>query len=380
MIIVDYEESFMLKRIYIDNFNSLVNFELNFDSINLFLGGNGVGKSTVFDVLSRLQFFILGSKVEGAFQSFTRTRWQTLPIQQFEIEIDGNGGTYKYQLSIEHNQEQSYVRHEILSFNNQILLNFEMGEVKTFNDDYTAGPKYPFDWSQSILPFFLPRPDNTKLTWFKKRMERFIIVKIIPSMMSPISEQEQTLLSPSMDNYVSWYRYISQDQGKVAELIQGLKQILNGFVSFKFEQYGDKYIFLKLRFAHDSDRKNIIEYGFGELSDGQRILIALYTLIYCTESEDYTLCIDEPENFLALPEIQPWLIQLYDFCADKKLQALLISHHPELINYLLASPIGYWFERQSNSPARVRKISNEESEHSGLPISELIARGWLHEF
>ncbi|MCE2717734.1 MAG: AAA family ATPase [Dolichospermum sp.] len=121
-------------------------------------------------------------------------------------------------------------------------------------------------------------------------------------------------------------------------------------------------------------------YGFNELSDGQKTLIALYTLIYCTQDEDYTLCIHEPENFLALPEIQPWLIELYDFCADKKLQALLISHHPELINYLLASPIGYWFERQSNSPARVRKITNEESDHSGLPISELIARGWLHEF
>ncbi|MBE9257718.1 ATP-binding protein, partial [Dolichospermum sp. LEGE 00246] len=103
----------------------------------------------------------------------------------------------------------------------------------------------------------------------------------------------------------------------------------------------------------------------------------LYTLIYCMKSEDYTLCIDEPENFLALPEIQPWLRQLYDFCDGGKLQALLISHHPECINYLLASPIGYWFERQSNAPARVRKISNEEADDSGLKISELIARGWL---
>ncbi|NET70047.1 MAG: AAA family ATPase [Sphaerospermopsis sp. SIO1G2] len=368
----------MLKRIYIDNFRCLVNFELNFDSLHLFLGGNGSGKSTVFDVLWRLQFFILGlSKVEGVFQGFTRTRWQTLPIQRFEIEIDGNGGTYKYELSIEHNQDKSYIRHETLSFNNQILLNFEMGEVQTFNDDYTPGPKYPFDWSQSILPFFLPRHDNTKLTWFKKRMERFIIVRIVPSMMSPISEQEQILLNPSMDNYVSWYRYISQDQGKVAELIQVLKQILNGFVSFKFEQPGDKYTFLKLRFSNDSNPTKIIEYGFSELSDGQRILIALYTLIYCTKSEDYTICIDEPENFLALPEIQPWLRQLYDFCDQEQLQALLISHHPECINYLLASPIGYWFERQSNAPTRVRKISNEEADDSGLQISELIARGWL---
>ena len=95
------------------------------------------------------------------------------------------------------------------------------------------------------------------------------------------------------------------------------------------------------------------------------------------KSEDYTLCIDEPENFLALPEIQPWLRQLYDCCDEGKLQALLISHHPECINYLLASPIGYWFERQSNAPVRVRKISSEEADDSGLKISELIARGWL---
>ncbi|MHC5831008.1 MAG: AAA family ATPase, partial [Nostoc sp.] len=108
-----------------------------------------------------------------------------------------------------------------------------------------------------------------------------------------------------------------------------------------------------------------IDYRFSELSDGQKVLIALYTLLYCTQSEDYTLCIDEPENFLALPEIQPWVIQLYDFCIDGKIQALLISHHPVLINYLLASPIGYWFERQSNAPVRVKPISNEETENSG---------------
>jgi len=125
------------------------------------------------------------------------------------------------------------------------------------------------------------------------------------------------------------------------------------------------------------DREDYITYRFGELSDGQRVLIALYTLIYCTQSEDYTLCIDEPENFLALPEIQPWLMQLYDFCSEGKTQALLISHHPILIDYLLASPVGYWFDRQQNSPVRVKRISNDND--TGLPISELVARGWIHE-
>ncbi len=370
----------MLKRIYIDNFRGLVNFEMNFDSINLFLGGNGTGKSTVFEALRKIQTFVSGdSKVERIFKPSDCTRWQTLSLQRFDLDIAGNGGSYKYELAIEHHQGKSYVWYERLWFNNKPLLQFDMGEVQIFYDNYLAGSKYNFDWSQSIIPLIMPRDDNTKLTWFKKRLEKFIIVQIVPSLMVDGSEHEEIQLTYRMENFVSWYRYISQDQGKIAELINILKDVLDGFVSFKFEQFSEEYRTLKLRFSINEDRTKIIDYRFDELSDGQKVVIALYSILYCTESEDYTLCIDEPENFLALPEIQPWLIQLYDFCIDGKIQALLISHHPVLINYLLTSPIGYWFERRSNAPVRVKPISNEETENSGLPISELIARGWLYD-
>jgi len=80
------------------------------------------------------------------------------------------------------------------------------------------------------------------------------------------------------------------------------------------------------------------------------MLIVLHTLIYALRSEGVTLCMDEPENFLALAEIQPWLVTLYDFCTDGELQALLASHHPQLIDYLAVSS-GYWFERQNGGTA-----------------------------
>ncbi|MEH2440849.1 AAA family ATPase [Nostoc sp.] len=374
----------MLKRIYIDNFRGLVNFEMNFDSINLFLGGNGAGKSTVFEVLRKIQIFISGDeKVEGIFKSADCTRWQTLQLQRFELEISGNGGNYKYEFAIRHHQDKSHVEYERLWFNNQALMKSDEDEIKIFQDDYEEVVKTSlpsrFQLVGSLLYLFTVDSDSTKLAWFTKRMQRFIIVQIIPSLMLDGSEKEEIHLTSRMENFVSWYRYISQDQGKVAELMNVLKDVLDGFVSFKFEQFSENYRTLKLRFSTDKDRTKIIDYRFSELSDGQKVIIALYTILYCTESEDYTLCIDEPESFLALPEIQPWLIQLYDFCIDGKIQALLISHHPVLINYLLASPIGYWFERQSNAPVRVKPISNQEAENSGLPISELIARGWLYD-
>ena len=365
----------MLKRIYIDNFRCLVNFELNVDSINLFLGGNGAGKSTVFDVLRKIQTFVRGDdKVEKIFKSSDCTRWQNSQIQRFELEIDGNDGSYKYELGI--HCKKGKIEYERLLFNNRHLLIHEDKKTQFYKDDHSLSSEFVLSLPHSFLSLLNPEIDNTKLVWFKESLEKIIIIQIVPGQIIDSSKQEETKLNYYTDNFVSWYRYISQDQGKTAELMRVLQDILSGFVSFKFEKYGEDSRILKLRFSSEKEKK-IIDYRLSELSDGQKVLMALYTLLYCTESEDYTLCIDEPENFLALPEIQPWLLQLYDFCDEGKLQALLIAPHPECINYRLASPIGYLFERYSNAPVRVRIISNEEADDSGLKISELIARGWL---
>ncbi|MCU0541547.1 MAG: AAA family ATPase [Oscillatoriaceae cyanobacterium Prado104] len=52
----------MLKKIYVNNFRCLVNFELTADSLNLFLGSNGSGKTTVFEVLRKLKKFIAADR------------------------------------------------------------------------------------------------------------------------------------------------------------------------------------------------------------------------------------------------------------------------------------------------------------------------------
>lgn len=86
----------------------------------------------------------------------------------------------------------------------------------------------------------------------------------------------------------------------------------------------------------------------------------------------YSLFIDEPENFLALREIQPWLAALEQEVGDGVEQAVLISHHPEIIDYLGAAA-GRWFSRPRGGPARV---SPDAPETGGLSLSETVARGW----
>jgi energy-coupling factor transporter ATP-binding protein EcfA2 len=368
----------MLKRIYIDNFRCLVNFELEIDEINLFLGPNGSGKSSVFDVLRKLQAFVNGGQLGDIFDADDLSIWQEEPVQTFAVEIEGNGGRYKYQLAIEHDKARYKVWrvYERLSFNEQPLFNMADGQLKIYNDAHEDKIALPVDNS---LPsaFVFSTEQDTKIEWFKERMERFIIVQLNPTMMAGESRQEETQPLPGMENFVSWYRYIYQDQGKAFEITTALQQVFDGFKHFKLVRAGEKVRLLKLSFSTNNGHSTSIDYRFSQLSDGARALVALYTLIHYARCSDVTLCIDEPENFIALREIQPWLIELYDYCSDGELQALLISHHPEVIDYL-SSFAGYWFERDdNNAPVKVKPIPLDDE--SGLPISELVARGWLDE-
>ncbi len=289
----------MLKRIYIDNFRCLVNFEIKFeDSISLFMGANGSGKSTVFDALFKLISFIrFNVSVSDTFKRPDLTRWGNRLIQKFELDIEGNGGIYRYSLEIEHQKDYSLARmqKESLTFNGQLLSIFStkleqgkpVGEATIYNDDpNNPGSFIPFvDWSRSVVSLVYEKSDNQKITWFKKRMDRFLIVHIDPLYMRSESHQEHPYPLYDMSNYAAWYSYLSADQGKIINLTMKLRAIIDGFDSFKNEPIGEGKS-LSLSFP----KLGKSTYSFTEISDGQRVPIALYTLIYCAPDEDYTLC------------------------------------------------------------------------------------------
>jgi AAA15 family ATPase/GTPase len=78
----------MLTRIHVDNFRCLENFHLKLDRLNLLMGPNGSGKTSVFEVLRRLRQFLAGDcKIQDAFPSRDPTRRQTGSEQRFEMDL-----------------------------------------------------------------------------------------------------------------------------------------------------------------------------------------------------------------------------------------------------------------------------------------------------
>lgn len=370
----------MIKRIYIDNFRSLVNFELNLDRLNLFLGENGTGKTTVFDVIYRLRQFISGEeKVHTLFPARELTRWQNRGVQKFVLDLLIGQEMYNYELIVDHDLENRLVRvnHEQLIHDGKLLFEFNVGTAQLYDDNYNKWPQYPFDWTQSIIGSQQTRPDLKKMIRFRDEMRKIIVAGICPYALASESHQEEKYLSRRMENFTSWYRFLIQDQqSAVIRIFSELKKVLAGFNSLSLKEAGEDVRALKVLFDRPGGNGKPLSFDFSEISDGQRVLIVLYSLILGMKDDGLYFFLDEPDNYVALREIQPWLFALQDALGGDVEQAVLISHHPEIIDYLATSK-GRWFDRDPGGPVRVSNQPKFLAE--GLTPSENIARGWEHE-
>ena len=363
----------MLKRIFADNFRALVNFEFRPGRLSLLLGGNGSGKTSVFDVLGNLRdLIVLGRPVNELF-AFTRTRWETRDVQRFEVDVESNGGTYRYALEIQHPEEtqgKPFIRSENVTFDGDLLYRFSAGEVQLYRDDQSAGPMFPFRPDQSFLPN-LDTPgakQMARLARFNEVMTRLWIVQPNPFAIEMASKQDQIFLARDGRNFASFYSYLNSERPEArTELESRLRDALPGFRNLVFRRAGDAKL---LRLAFSNEEKPS-EFGLWELSEGQRVLAVLYAAVCSLVQNGTMLCFDEPDNFVALSEIQPWLQILRDALETRGGQAMIISHHPEVMDYLALDSL-WWFERPSG-PVIVRPFDADTA--SPLKLSELVARG-----
>jgi AAA domain, putative AbiEii toxin, Type IV TA system len=364
----------MLKRIFADNFRALVNFEFRPGQISLLLGGNGSGKTSVFNVLGSLKDLIfLGLPASEVF-SFTRTRWETRDVQRFEMDIEGNDGTYRYALEIQHSENipgKPFIRSENVTFDGAPLYRFSAGEVQLYHDNQVAGPVFPFRPDQSFLPNLdVPGAKQmARLAQFKELIALHWIIQPNPFVMARSSREDQFYLARDGGNFASFFSYLNSERPEARSELEGrLRDAIPDFLNFSFRRQGDEKLLLA---SFASEEKKPFPYVVAELSEGQRVLAILYAAICGLAHPEAVLCFDEPDNFVALPEIQPWLQVLRDTLETRGGQAMIISHHPEVMDYLALDSI-WRFERPSG-PVIVRPLEADAS--SPLKLSELVARG-----
>jgi predicted ATPase len=368
----------MLKRLYVHNYKCLVNFEINLNKdTNLFLGDNGSGKSIVFDVLSKIiKLIVTEDKIEKVFNSDNDSpRWISYEknILQIELEAEINAAIFKYVLKVDLELsfiDDSKIREESLYCNGLPVFKSKEGRTISYTEasDSLVEHAFPFDNSRSGVARCFEI--NARIFW--QYLQKLFFVKINPDAMSSRIDKAESVIKADCSNYAAWFAYLNEKQRREISILEKkLREILPEFDYFRIEQAGQAKT---LQVDFENSNKEVITYYFSELSEGQKTLIVLYTLLYCVP-ENAVVCLDEPENFLALPEIQPWLDDLHQECSEKDIQVLLISHHPKIIN-LFSSQFGYWFTKE-NGITQVEKINPDSK--TGLTIIEMAEKGWIYE-
>ncbi len=368
----------MFERIYIHNYKCFINFELRLGETSLLVGTNGSGKTSVLDVMFALKKLLGGeAKITDriAFHPSTLTRWQSQTEQLFEMDVRVDGELFRYHLKIEHEPDlrQSRVAEESLVSNGKPLFKCDRGTVQLYRDNGSEGPSYQADWSESALARVVSQPSNTMLTSFMEAVRATVVCSIRPAMLGAESERESSFLGRHAENFVDWYRNAMQENpASVRNHVGALRCILDGFHEVHLQQAGLDHRALMLDFRTE---ENTFKLRFDELSDGQRSLVVLYALLHLREHEGgVVLFLDEPDNFVTLSEIQPWLMAVVEMCEDTPSQAVICSHHPELIDYL-GSDAGLLLRREE-SAVTVSPFKSLDLPDRGLKVSEQIARGW----
>ena len=369
----------MLTRIYIDNFKCFSNLELSLGPLQLLLGPNGTGKSSVLEVIAGLQMLLMGRASTRIGRS--HTRWENRTRQTFEIDVlrPPDRAVFRYHLELEsdHDSKQKIkVAVESLTRDKDVIYRSTSGAA-----ELSVGGTWQralVDETASGLPI-LPE-GNESLDWFRLFVSRMIILRPSPMNMGATpSKEEDGYLQRDGSNFVNWYRGLEPQQlfEDKQRLHDKLREALPGFESLRLLKMGEQERVLSTMWRTDPGAESAkYELGFGELSDGQRMLLLLYTLVTFSTSPGngpVTLLLDEPANFVSLREVQPWLRELEERVEDGKLQSIVVSHNPEILD-AWAGAYGIRFDRNAAGPTRADRFDVDADDP--LTPSERIARGW----
>ena len=314
-----------IKQIRVDNFKSLVDFELPFAKFNCIVGLNGSGKSTV------LQFFdFLSQQMKGDFKDWLRKRhWDKSDINSkltkklnvnFEVLFeDSETGEIHWAASF--NRKNLRCTSERVSWDGNVILKVEDGNYSTSHMKMSV--PIPFDYQGSLMSQIKESQLPLQVLKLKKCMEEIHALDLLaPELLRQRTRDAGNSLGLGGERLSAFLYEMDKEKRKnildtMAKCYPNLKGIeisamKSGWKKLSFQE-AFQGIPLKTEARHVADGFLRLLAVFAQLSKKQSILL-----------------LDEIEN-----GINPELIEfLMDSLVKAFPQVTVTTHSPMVLNYI----------------------------------------------
>ena len=343
----------MIAAIHIENFKALKSIDLTeLPQLAVFVGKNGVGKTSLFCVFSFLKRCLsynvrVALQHEGGFNGFkdviTRgvDQSESIVIQlKFYLTIAGKRRLATYYLAIGLESEEPVVRREILRYKRAAhgapfhFIDFSQGKgLAVSNEEDFSKPDIGLTREeQAVAPDVLAVSSLGQLkrfkaaTAFRELIENWHISDFdIDQARGKKTQELGAHLSRSGDNLPSVALHMKNKHSDIFEIVlQKVRDRVPGISDIEVKPEGGS---LLIRYADNAFQDPFLDKN---ISDGTIKMFAYLLLLYDPKPHK-VLCVEEPENHL-YPALMTVLAEDFQEYTSKAGQVFISTHSPQFLN------------------------------------------------
>lgn len=365
----------MIRRLYVHNFRCLENFELPVSGQPsvLLIGKNGSGKTTVGLALEILQKIARGTNRVGDLvkpKDLSRGRMD-VPMR-FEVDVELKAKVYEYVIAFELPEgfKELRILEEKLAVNGKPVYTRNGAQVHLAKaaQGQEKEASFRIDWHMVALPIVQEQSTTDPLFIFKHWLARMLILRPIPSLI--VGDSNLDTLEPNLQvtDFGAWFSgLLAYSPSAYSKIDDYLKQVMPDLKDIRNPVIGTDSRSLVVQFSND---QGSITVPFADLSDGEKCFMICALVLAANVHNGPLLCFwDEPDNYLALPEVGHFVVALRQAFQSGG-QFIATSHNPEAIRCFSDENTLVLYRKSHLEPTIVRPLN--ELQVSGDLIGALI--------